>query len=81
MIESESVNDVTATDGDVPDRLISIERAIVHHDTMLHDVHRMVSGMERLLEEFRPLLERGRSLMDPGAGVRRALGIKKAVKP
>lgn len=81
MAESKSVNDVTVTDGDVAARLVSIERAIVHHDTQLHDVHRMVSGMEKLLEEFRPLLERARKMMDPAAGLRHAFGgARKGVK-
>ena len=58
---------ITPNDDDVT------QRQLDHIDSMLHDIHRMLTELEPLL----PLVPRALALLDPGAAMRRHLKPKR----
>lgn len=47
-----------------------------HMDETLHDIQRTLAGIQSFIDEHRPALARGLSLMDPGAAARKFMGMK-----
>jgi hypothetical protein len=45
-----------------------------HIDETCHEVLRRVTAIEAFIDEHRPALARGLSMLDPGAGIRKLMG-------
>jgi hypothetical protein len=50
-------------------------RRLDHLDALLHSLDQRVAGMQEFIDEHRPALARGLSLMDPGAAARKFMGL------
>ena len=76
-INSES-NSLNADRYDLPDDDWSdLRKRLDHIDDILHRIDQRTAAIEDFIDEHRPALARGLSLMDPGAGIRKILGGKR----
>jgi hypothetical protein len=51
-----------------------------HLDVQMHELHQKIDGIAAFIDEHRPALARGLSLMDPGAKLRDMLAGKKRAR-
>lgn len=71
MSPVETVSNPSETGSDISARLDAIEAMLAHLQDHVHEV-------ARFIDEHKPALARGLALLDPGNGVRRFLGGKRA---
>jgi len=73
--ESESLE----ADGDLlpDDDWADMRKRVDHLDDVVHRIEQHTAAILDFIDEHRPALARGLSLMDPGAGIRKILGGKR----
>lgn len=69
-IKSDSNQEISPSDLDV------LNNKLDHIDGMLHEISRDLVAVVSFIEANRPAIERAKSLMDPGAKLRKMIGGK-----